>query len=76
MAAAEHGSGAGFGLRVVGGADSVDAVGDCLSVLMLKDVTVVREVARRSGTDLRVIGPVLSSDPVGHKVLRSHGADN
>jgi 3-hydroxyisobutyrate dehydrogenase-like beta-hydroxyacid dehydrogenase len=76
LAAVQHGSGASFGLSVVAGAGSVDAVGDRLSDLMFKDVTVVREVARRSKTDLGIIGTVLSSDPVEAKVLRSGGAHN
>ncbi|MDW4909723.1 hypothetical protein RB628_31405 [Streptomyces sp. ADMS] len=49
----------------------VDAVADRLSALMLKDVSVVREVARNSGADLGIIGTVLSSDAVTEKVLRT-----
>jgi len=74
LAAVQHGSGASFGLGVVAGAGSVDAIGDRLADLMLKDVTVVREVARRSKTDLGIIGTVLSSDPVEAQVLRSGDA--
>jgi 3-hydroxyisobutyrate dehydrogenase-like beta-hydroxyacid dehydrogenase len=70
LAAVQHGSGASFGLSVVAGG-SVQSVGDRIGDLMLKDVTVVREVARRSGTDLGIIGAVLSSDPVRYAVLRS-----
>ena len=62
--AVRHGSGASFGLGVVADAGSVDTVGERLSDLMLKDVTVVRDVARRTGTDLGIIGTVLSSDAV------------
>lgn len=47
------------------------AVTDRLSALILKDVTVVREVARNAGADLRIIGTVLSSDAVTEKVLRA-----
>jgi 3-hydroxyisobutyrate dehydrogenase len=71
LAAVQHGSGASRGLGVVAGMGSVDAVGDHLSELMRKDVTVVREVARRAGVDLGVIGEVLSSDVVEDQVLRS-----
>jgi 3-hydroxyisobutyrate dehydrogenase len=71
LAAVQQGSGASFGLTVVAGAGSVDGIGDRIGDLMLKDVTVVREVAQRSGTDLGIIGKVLSSDAVEHRVLRS-----
>jgi 3-hydroxyisobutyrate dehydrogenase len=72
LTAVQQGSGASFGLTVVAGAGSVDAVGDRLADLMLKDVTVVREVAQRAGADLGIIGAVLSSNAVEQKVLRSH----
>jgi 3-hydroxyisobutyrate dehydrogenase len=70
LAAVQHGSGASFGLSVVAGAGSVDAVGERLADLMGKDVSVVRDVTRRTGTDLGIIGTVLSSDAVEQKVLR------
>jgi hypothetical protein len=41
---------------------------------MLKDVTVVREVAGRAGADLGIIGTVLSSDAVENKVLQRRTA--
>ena len=69
LAAVEHGSGASRALRIVAGGGSVDAVADRLGALMLKDVTVVREVARSAGADLGIIGAVLSSDAVEKKVL-------
>jgi 3-hydroxyisobutyrate dehydrogenase len=69
--ALQHGSGASRGLSIVAGVGSVDAVADRLSDLMLKDVTVVREVAQRTGVDLGIIGTVLSSDEVEDKVLGS-----
>jgi 3-hydroxyisobutyrate dehydrogenase-like beta-hydroxyacid dehydrogenase len=69
--ALQHGSGASRGLSIVAGGGSVDAVADRLSGLMRKDVTVVREVAQRSGVDLGIIGTVLSSDAVEGKVLGS-----
>jgi 3-hydroxyisobutyrate dehydrogenase-like beta-hydroxyacid dehydrogenase len=71
LGAVQHGSGASFGLTVVAGAGSVDAVGDRLSDLMRKDVNVVRDVAQRTGTDLGIIGTVLSSAAVEQQVLRS-----
>jgi 3-hydroxyisobutyrate dehydrogenase-like beta-hydroxyacid dehydrogenase len=70
LGAVTHGSGTSRGLTVVAGMGSVDAVGDRLAHLMLKDVTVVRDVAQRMGADLGVIGTVLSSDAVEKKVLR------
>ena len=73
LAAVQHGSGASRALGVVGRGGSVDAVAQRLSGLMLKDISVVREVARRSGADLGIIGTVLSSDAVEKKVL--HPAD-
>jgi 3-hydroxyisobutyrate dehydrogenase-like beta-hydroxyacid dehydrogenase len=74
LAAVQHGSGASFGLTVVAGGGSVESVGDRIGDLMVKDVTVVREVARRTGTDLGVLGTVLSSDAVENIVLRGKGA--
>jgi 3-hydroxyisobutyrate dehydrogenase len=73
LAAVQHGSGASRALGVVAGMGSVDAVGDHLSELMRKDVTVVREVARRAGVELGIIGEVLSSDAVEERVLRRSG---
>ncbi|KPI00425.1 6-phosphogluconate dehydrogenase NAD-binding protein [Actinobacteria bacterium OK074] len=70
LAAVQQGSGASRALGVVAGSGSVDAVADRLADLMLKDVTVVREVARNAAADLGIIGTVLSSDAVEEKVLR------
>ena len=70
LAAVQHGSGASRALDIVSRGDSVDAVAHRLAGLMLKDVTVVRDVARRAGADLGIIGAVLSSDAVEKKVLR------
>jgi 3-hydroxyisobutyrate dehydrogenase len=72
-AAVQHGSGASRALGVVARGGSVDTVAERLADLMLKDVTVVREVARRAGADLGIIGAVLSSDVVGDKVLHRAG---
>ena len=74
LAAVQHGSGASRALSIVAGGGSVDAVAGRLADLMGKDVTVVREVARRAGADLGIIGTVLSSDAVDKKVLRRPGA--
>ncbi|HEX4218138.1 MAG TPA: NAD(P)-dependent oxidoreductase [Acidimicrobiales bacterium] len=71
--ALQHGSGASRGLAIVAGVGSVDAVADRLASLMVKDVSVVREVAQRSGADLGIIGTVLSSDAVERRVLGSAG---
>jgi 3-hydroxyisobutyrate dehydrogenase len=73
LAAVQHGSGASRALGVVARGGSVDTVAERLADLMLKDVTVVREVARRAGADLGIIGAVLSSDVVGDKVLHRAG---
>ncbi|ONH27112.1 NAD(P)-dependent oxidoreductase [Pseudofrankia asymbiotica] len=70
LAALQHGSGASRGLGVVASGGSVDAVPGRIGDLMLKDITVVREVARNAGADLGIIGTVLSSDAVEKKVLR------
>jgi len=70
LLALQHGSGTSRGLSVVAGIGSVDAVGEHLSELMRKDVSVVREVARRAGADLGIIGEVLSSGAVAERVLR------
>lgn len=69
LAAVQHGSGASRALSIVASGGSVEAVADRLADLMLKDVTVVREVARSAGADLGIIGTVLSSDAVEKKVL-------
>ena len=74
LAAVQHGSGASRALSVVAGGGSVDAVAERLADLMLKDVTVVREVAQSAGADLGIIGTVLSSDVVGQKVLHRASA--
>jgi len=69
LAAVQHGSGASRAFGVVARGGSVDAVAGRLADLMLKDVTVVREVAQSAGADLGIIGTVLSSDAVEKKVL-------
>ncbi len=74
LAAVQHGSGASRALSIVAGGGSVDAVAGRLADLMGKDVTVVREVARRAGADLGIIGTVLSSDAVDKKVLHRASA--
>ncbi|MDT3440304.1 NAD(P)-dependent oxidoreductase [Pseudofrankia sp. BMG5.37] len=74
LAALQHGSGASRGLGVVASGGSVDAVAGRIGDLMLKDITVVREVARGAGADLGIIGTVLSSDAVEKKVLRPPSA--
>lgn len=74
LAAVQHGSGASRALSIVARGGSVDAVAERLADLMLKDVTVVREVAHSAGADLGIIGTVLSSDVVGKKVLHRASA--
>jgi 3-hydroxyisobutyrate dehydrogenase len=74
LAALPHGSGASRALSVVARGGSVDAVAERLADLMLKDVTVVREVAQSAGADLGIIGTVLSSDVVAGKVLHRAAA--
>jgi 3-hydroxyisobutyrate dehydrogenase len=74
LAAVQHGSGASRALSIVAGGGSVDAVADRLADLMVKDVAVVREVARSAGADLGIIGTVLSSEMVGTKVLHRASA--
>jgi 3-hydroxyisobutyrate dehydrogenase-like beta-hydroxyacid dehydrogenase len=76
LAALQDGSGASRALGVVARAGSVDAVAERLSELMRKDVHVVREVARRMGVDLGILGTVLSSDAVEKKVLDPMHAKN
>jgi 3-hydroxyisobutyrate dehydrogenase-like beta-hydroxyacid dehydrogenase len=73
LAAVRHGSGDSRALGVVA-RGGVDAVADRLADLMLKDVTVVREVAGGAGADLGIIGTVLSSDAVENKVLQRRTA--
>ncbi|TCJ32997.1 NAD(P)-dependent oxidoreductase [Parafrankia sp. BMG5.11] len=70
LAAVQHGSGASRALAVVSSGASVDTIPGRIGDLMLKDVTVVREVARSTGADLGIIGTVLASDAVETKVLR------
>jgi hypothetical protein len=36
---------------------------------MLKDITVIRSVARSTGADLGILGTVLSSDAIEKRVL-------
>jgi 3-hydroxyisobutyrate dehydrogenase-like beta-hydroxyacid dehydrogenase len=74
LAAVQHGSGASRALSVVARGGSADTVAERLADLMLKDVTVVREVAQSAGADLGIIGTVLSSDVVRDKVLHRAGA--
>lgn len=74
LAAVQHGSGASRALSIVASGGSVDAVADRLADLMLKDVTVVRQVAQNAGADLGIIGTVLSSEAVEKKVLHPPGA--
>jgi 3-hydroxyisobutyrate dehydrogenase len=76
LPAVQQGSGASRGLSIVAGVGSVNAVAERLADLMRKDVTVVREVARRAGADLGIIGTVLSSDAVQQNVLRSSSTPN
>ena len=71
LASVQQGSGASYGLSLVASLGSVDAVGDRLGDLMLKDVTVLRQTVKRENTDLGVIGAILSSDVVERQVLRS-----
>jgi 3-hydroxyisobutyrate dehydrogenase len=74
LAAVQHGSGASRALSIVARGGSVDTVAGRLADLMLKDVTVVREVARSAGADLGIIGTVLSSDVVSENVLHRANA--
>lgn len=71
LTALPHGSGASRALDVVASGGTVTAVPGRLGDLMRKDVGVVREVARRAGVDLGVLGAVLSSDAVEAGVLAS-----
>jgi 3-hydroxyisobutyrate dehydrogenase len=73
LAAVQHGSGTSRALSIVASGGSVDAVPGRLGKLMLKDITVVREVARSAGADLGILGTVLSSDAVEKKVLNPDG---
>jgi 3-hydroxyisobutyrate dehydrogenase-like beta-hydroxyacid dehydrogenase len=74
LGAVQHGSGASRALAIVASGGSASVVADRLSDLMLKDVTVVREVAQSAGADLGIIGTVLSSDAVEKKVLHPASA--
>jgi 3-hydroxyisobutyrate dehydrogenase-like beta-hydroxyacid dehydrogenase len=69
LAAMQHGSASSRALGIVAGGDAVDTVAQRLAGFMLKDITVVREVARSAGADLGIIGTVLSSDAVEKRVL-------
>ena len=69
LAALQHGSGASYALGVVASAGTVDTVAALLADLMLKDITVMRKVARSAGVDLGILGTVLSSDAIEKKVL-------
>ena len=70
LAAVQQGSGASRGLQVVAGSGDPLTIGNTLGEFLLKDVTVVREVAARMGADLGIIGEVLSSPLVEERVLR------
>jgi 3-hydroxyisobutyrate dehydrogenase len=70
LAAVQHGSGSSRALDIVA-RGSVDAVAGRIGGLMKKDVAVVRDVARKAGADLGIIGSVLSSDAVMNKVLNA-----
>lgn len=69
LSALQHGSGASRALGIVAGGGSVSAIPGRLGPLMLKDVTMVREVAQSAGVDLGVIGTVLSSTAVEDGIL-------
>jgi 3-hydroxyisobutyrate dehydrogenase-like beta-hydroxyacid dehydrogenase len=71
LAAVQDGSGASRALSIVAQLATPERIGDALGDLMLKDVTVVRDVAARMGTDLGLIGEVLCSPAVEKVVLRS-----
>ncbi|MFC4644672.1 NAD(P)-dependent oxidoreductase [Streptomyces mangrovi] len=68
LTAVQHGSGASRALGIVAGGGA-DAVAGRIGDLMRKDLAAVRELARRTGADLGVIGTVLSSETVEEKVL-------
>jgi 3-hydroxyisobutyrate dehydrogenase-like beta-hydroxyacid dehydrogenase len=72
LAALPQGSAQSRALSVVARGGSVDHVAKRLAPLMRKDVDVVREVARRLGADLGVLGSVLASTAVEEKVLGGH----
>lgn len=69
LAALQHGSGASYALGVVASTGSVDTIAALLADLMLKDITVIRSVARSAGADLGILGTVLSSNTIEKKVL-------
>lgn len=68
LAAVQQGSG---GSRALGSVASigVEALGPRLAALMSKDVSVVREVSKRSGVDLGLLGDVLGSAVVERQIL-------
>ena len=69
LAALQHGSGASYALGLVASTGSVDTIAALLADLMLKDITVIRSVARSAGADLGILGTVLSSNTIEKKVL-------
>lgn len=73
LAALQHGSGASRALGIVAGGGPIGAIPSRLGPLMLKDVAMVREVARDAGLDLGAIEAVLSSAAVEHGILGLHG---
>lgn len=68
LSAVQHGSGDSRALSSVAWI-GVEHVGSRLAELMSKDVDVVRQIAARSGTDLGLLGTVLSSDLVEGQIL-------
>lgn len=71
LSALQHGSGASRALDIVANGGPVSAIPGRLGPLMLKDVTMVREMAQRAGADLGAIGTVLSSSAVEDGILRA-----
>lgn len=71
VAALQHGSGASRALGVVARGATIADVRDRIGALMAKDVAVVREVAKRAGADLGLVGSVLDSQVVATQVLAS-----
>jgi 3-hydroxyisobutyrate dehydrogenase-like beta-hydroxyacid dehydrogenase len=71
LSALQNGSGASRALSIVANGGSVSAIPGRLGPLMLKDVTMVREMAQRVGLDLGAIGTVLSSEVVEDRILRA-----
>ncbi|MGC5255686.1 NAD(P)-dependent oxidoreductase [Gordonia sp. DT218] len=72
LSAVQHGSGDSRALNSVAWI-GVEHVGSRLAELMSKDVAVVRQIAERSGTDLGLLGEVLSSDLVEDQILCAGG---